>query len=524
MRAKLLIAAALLPFGAAVGAPAPAFNVDSLFVASIGGPAALDSLKRITAVRSVGEVNLNGLPGRFEQFYLAPDRFYIRVNFGDFNLVQAYDGTTAWKRDQNGQVSTLSGFERRELLSSVYFESFSYLLPGRLDGSDEYLGTVTENGRCLHKVAFYPLNADTILVYFECETGLRTMMRSRLDNIDAETMAGDYRWVAGILLPYHAKTIAAEAGLFVEFQSDTVDLHARVDSNIFAMPSGGAADFRFPPGRSFVEIKFRYHAGHVLVPGLINGRKGVFILDSGASANMFDKSFADELRLPIVGTLPARGMGGFERVELVKTDSISIGELTLFNQVAGSLDLSLLGRGGEGDTMFGGLLGYDFLSRLPVMVNFKDSLLTVFSPDSFLPLPGGHEMPIHLVMLVPAVTGELDGFSGEFIIDLGNALGLIIHRGFAEANRLQQVLHNVQDNAGLFGGIGGSLPGKTAFASTFRMGDIALDSLRVILPDASEGMAGSEEIAGNIGNLILEHFAVLFDYPRSRVIFYDADK
>ena len=56
----------------------------------------------------------------------------------------------------------------------------------------------------------------------------------------------------------------------------------------------------------------------------------------------------------------------------------------------------------------------------------------------------------------------------------------------------------------------------------FKIGDILIRSLRVILPEDSTGLSGSEEIDGNIGNLLLENFRVLFDYKRYRVIFYDA--
>jgi hypothetical protein len=127
-------------------------------------------------------------------------------------------------------------------------------------------------------------------------------------------------------------------------------------------------------------------------------------------------------------------------------------------------------------------------------------------------------------MLVPTVRGELNGIPGDFIVDLGNAFGLIIHQRFAQVNELEKKLDDIRDDLRAFGGIGGSLSGKTAFAATFKVGDILIQSLRVILPDSSAGLAGSQELAGNIGNLILENFNLLFDYKNSRLIFYDADR
>lgn len=507
------------------GSPICAFNLDSLLVVSIGGPEAYDRLESLTSSHAEGSVNLNGLQGRFEQYFVPPDRFYVEVSFENFSLVQAYDGQTAWQRDHNGQMSQLQGYEKRELLKNIYFESFSYLFPDRFAGSKEYRGETVKEAQTYHEVAFYPLNTDTVLVYFDHKSGLRKLMVTRLDNFSTVTYVNRYHDVSGILIPFYSKAIAEEAGLFSEFLIDTVELNGPVDISIFSMPLVGAADYHFPPGTHFVEIPFEYHAGHIRLPVTINGNRQVwFILDSGCSANILNGSLVDEMNLRVMGRLPAKGVGGFEDVELVKTDSLSIGELTLYNQVAGCIDLSLLDRDRAESEHVGGLLGYDFLSRFPVMINYKDSMLTVFNPDHFEPTQGGIEVAFHLTMLVPTVRGELNGIPGDFIVDLGNAFGLIIHQRFARVNELEKKLDDIQDSLRAFGGIGGSLSGKTAFAATFKVGDILIQSLRVILPDSSAGLAGSQELAGNIGNLILENFNLLFDYKNSRLIFYDADR
>jgi hypothetical protein len=57
-------------------------------------------------------------------------------------------------------------------------------------------------------------------------------------------------------------------------------------------------------------------------------------------------------------------------------------------------------------------------------------------------------------------------------------------------------------------------------ADSLRIGDIRIDSLRVIIPETSGGLAGSEELAGNIGNRVLENFRLLLDYGSRQVIFY----
>ena len=113
---------------------------------------------------------------------------------------------------------------------------------------------------------------------------------------------------------------------------------------------------------------------------------------------------------------------------------------------------------------------------------------------------------------------------GDFIVDLGNAFGLVIHNRFAEIHTLDSLLDHVEPIPQMIGGVGGTISGRTAFAATFKVGGVLLQSIKVLIPDSGGGLAGSEELAGNIGNLVLENFKILFDYANSRLIFYDADR
>jgi hypothetical protein len=280
----------------------------------------------------------------------------------------------------------------------------------------------------------------------------------------------------------------------------------------------------FPAGLDSVVVPFRYQAGHIKLPVIINGSTRVWmILDSGASANIFNKSVCEKLGLEIVGKLAAKGISAYEEVEMVRVDSFSIGNLSLHNQISGSLDLSTISSSGPDGAPFGGVLGYDFLSRFPVLVNYQDSTLTIYKPESFTPSDNGIEVGFHLTMKVPTVRGELNGLPGDFIVDLGNAFGLVIHNQFAKTHNLEKQLDNIEPIPQMIGGVGGTISGKTAFAATFKVGGVLIQSLKVLIPDFGGGLAGSEELAGNIGNLVLENFSILFDYANSRLIFYSTD-
>ncbi|MBN1211280.1 MAG: aspartyl protease family protein [candidate division Zixibacteria bacterium] len=504
---------------------AEAIDLDSLFEVSIGGPQARARLDRLVSYHAAGTVNISGLMGHFEEFFVPPDKFYLEVDFEHFNMVQAYDGQAAWQKDHNGFVSELEGYEKVNFLGEIYFSSYSYLFPRRIDGSYEYLGRAVKDGIKCHEVAFYPLNEDTVKVYFDINTGLRRFSTGKLDNLMTLAVIDDYRDVSGIMIPFHSRAETQVENLFTEFTIESVKLDEPFDPGIFSKPTVITADYKFPDDKEFVTIPFDYRLGHIYLKAVINGKKSAwFILDSGASGNIYHTAILDDLSLPLVGSLPAKGIGGFDEVQLVRSDSVTIGELTLYNQVSGVSDLTGIGLPGRDGLPFGGVLGYDLLSRFPLMVDYRDSTLTVFNPDSFTPPDSGHMIPFQLTMQVPTIKAELNGIPGSFIIDLGNPFSLIIHKNFVESNKLDEKLDDIRDISGEYGGVGGTVKGKTAYAAVFGFGDIRIQSLLVVLPGESEGISGSEKIAGNIGNLLLERFRVLFDYPRNRVIFYDPEK
>ena len=496
-----------LCFGIAISlllaVPAVAVEVDSLLVASVGGPAAVDSLREMTSFTAEGAVTLNGLPGRFTEYFVPPDRSHLRLDLGTFSMVQAYDGRTAWQKDQNGQVSELKGYEKQEILKATYFHSFSYLFPDRVPGDREYLGDTILAGRDCRRVAFYPLHRDTITAYYDTRTSLLSISESRLDNIVVRTEADDYRMVGGVMWPFHTRMVAVGAPLSMEYAYERIVINATVDPGIFDMPRDVSRDFPFPEGSDSIVIPFEYRAGHIHVPVVINGKTKIeLILDSGSSANIFDRTLALDLDLEVVGSMAAKGLSAYEQVDMIRVDSLAIGALTMYDQVVGAFDMKTVFGARVDGRIPGGTLGYDFLSRFPVAIDYRDSLLVIYNPERFTCPEGGSEVEFFLTMKVPTVRARLNGIPGDFIVDLGNAFGLVVHHRFAVANRLTEKLDDVRDNPQSIGGLGGPVSGKSAYAASFRIGDVMVQSLRVLLPDSDQGLAGSEEIAGNIGNLV----------------------
>lgn len=504
----------------ALVASVAAVDLDSLMVKSIGGPEALAKLRSLERVQQMGTVSFNNMEGKYISFFELPNKYYLEIDFPIFKMVQAYDGETAWQTNINGQVSIMNGMEKKQLMNDIYFMSSSTFFDDRLEGSKEYLGTEIIDSVEYHKVAFYPYNADTSYIYFDMNSELPMLRTSNSDIYSIKTQLYDFRFNDNILYAFKTVSTINPIGMKMSTITSQIIHNPDFDESIFEMPDPDNRDYSFPEGVDSVIIPMEYSNGHIKMDATINGQKKIkVILDSGASANIFNSGVLDEFNFEVVGTLPSIGIGGSEEINLMEIDSIEVGGLNLYGQVAGSMDMTAIAQGLMLGDDFGGIIGYDFLSRFPILVDYANHTLTVYNPDSFEPPQMGVEIPFYLTIQLPTITASLEGIEGDFIVDLGNAAGLIVHKKFSDNNKLEKLLEDVHANDAKIGGVGGDVGGKSGMTNNFRIGGMLIDSLRIFIPDTASGILGSREIAGNIGNRILENSKVLFDYRHSRLIF-----
>jgi len=500
-------------------------DLDSLLIKSVGGQKALDRIKSLKSYRMTGKMNWNGLEGAYEGLFKAPNKIKATANFGTFSIEQGFDSVNAWQKDIHGRIFDLAGFEKTEFMRSVYFMSFAYVVPGSFSGDAEFYGTVDYDNSSFYKVELYPFLNDTVAALFDLANGMQTIQIARLDSLSVITELGDYKNIDDVLIPFHSKSTAENTPMLTEITLDSVAFDIAVDDAQFKKPDVQLNDFHFPADSTSVTIPFRFSNGHVMVYVEVNGiKKGWFILDTGASATYYDATFVRDMELDYVGEIPSMGLGGFQQMQLVRMDSLNIGQLTMYNQTAGVIPLDQLRDQAQKKAPFGGLLGYDFFMRFPMLFDFQKQELTVFNPAKFALPENGVTHPFHLCMMIPTVTAEINGTTGDFLIDLGNSFGLIIHKKFGEQLTRLSTIDTGRVIERNLTGVGQSVSGRE-----IRLESLQINAHKIMIPEAilaesSYGLTGSWEIAGNIGTKVLEQFRVLIDYPNSRIVFYDLEE
>jgi hypothetical protein len=114
----------------------------------------------------------------------------------------------------------------------------------------------------------------------------------------------------------------------------------------------------------------------VLAPVMIKGRAFTFVVDTGASVSLIDRSLADQLGLPVSGdSQQVEGIGGVETVIPVKISGWTLGKIKLPTISIDKSSFSSTGLGGNAR----GLLGSDVWNEFGmVTIDYTNQTLTVY--------------------------------------------------------------------------------------------------------------------------------------------------
>jgi len=140
-------------------------------------------------------------------------------------------------------------------------------------------------------------------------------------------------------------------------------------------------DFDWEPGPERKDYhSFRFIHGKVLVPSLVNGEEEVhLIFDTGASYNIFSHSLADKVEYTRLENRTLTGVSG--RIDDIrKVDEVRIG-LAGIEQVSHlTMAFDLDGISRILGTEIGGLIGYPFLLRCVISIDYRTGSIRII-PD-----------------------------------------------------------------------------------------------------------------------------------------------
>jgi hypothetical protein len=171
------------------------------YVKAAGGSKALSKIQTMTLEGSFTNA-ADGKSGTYTFDTKLPNRYYSELVVGDKNVIEAYNGKSAWHQTAAGELGTLLGQEglQLEAASSYYNAHFLNLKKNKL--ALAFVGHAQVGGKDALQVEVTAPTGMKREVFFDPQTHLIVKEAGPLGGVNEEVFYDDYREVDGVKLPY----------------------------------------------------------------------------------------------------------------------------------------------------------------------------------------------------------------------------------------------------------------------------------------------------------------------------------
>ena len=447
--------------------------------------------------------------------WVTSDGAYRRVTkrkFDESEVVLTASGGA--RLDWNGWLRKLEGRELERWRSVAYeAHTLAFGPSGRMAQAEV---SVSDDKKS-YVLRFTPEGGAPMTWCIDAKTFLPT--RSVRPGWDTEVTSdySDWREMNGVLTPRHIKVS--------ETEKPTFDVE-RKDASV----AKGTRTFKLPKGRndtrmakSVPPIPFTMEASHIVFNVSVNGRPPMaFILDTGADQNIIATSQLANYGLEVYAKSRSTGGGNEAEYDYSKDATLTLPGVELRKQHVAVLDQDGLEK--ALGVKFGGILGYDFISRFVIEIDYQKKLITLHDPATWQYAGSGAIVPVVIDEGIPFTHAKLEvaghEFPAFFVVDFGAAETMTLTSAYVKANdlaALAQTNSTVNRPAGLE---------KQFFAQNntrghidrLELGPLAIETIPVNMSVNTGGAYASKNFSGTIGESIYKRYRVFLDYTRDRVI------
>lgn len=270
-----------------------------------------------------------------------------------------------------------------------------------------------------------------------------------------------------------------------------------------------------PEARFITEFPFRQFSGGVImlkarfenIPDSLN-----FILDTGSGGISLDSATCAEFTIPITSTdSTVTGIGGVRRVPFAFDRKLHFPGLTVEHLNFHVNDYSVL------TSVYGekidGIIGYSFLSRYIVKIDFDSNRIAVYSPGRIKYPEDGHilhpvftSLPIQWLRIKDR---QRMGFN--FYFDTGAGLCFLMSEKYAaDSSVLMSKRKPVITQAE---GMGGKLQMRLTVVKELKIGPYRFKHVPTYLYKDDYNVTSYPYVGGLIGNDLLRRFNIILNYP-----------
>jgi hypothetical protein len=467
----------------------------------------------------VSESNQDGIVGRVEEWITTSGTYRVTTKreYDDGDLVVSQH--FAKRRDWNGFVRDMQGRELSLFRTEIFEKSVIIFGPpaqmpetvvSQSDDKKSYLLQTT------------PAGGVPMTFYIDAATWLPAKSVRPGDDTEITSTYEDWRQTGGILTPNRVKVTETDKPEY-EWKQISLRFENRIAGGAFQAPKAGPPDAFLQHGAA--PIPFNFENSHIIFKVQLNGREPIwFLLDTGADENVINTPRLADFGLKTYGKTSTTGGGGSAEYAYAAGASFKLPGVELLNQHVGILDQT--GIEHALGMPLGGILGYDFISRFVVEIDYQKKLLTLHDPKGWSYSGTGYVVPVTFDGGIPFAAGVISvatkpNIPAYFVLDFGAAETMTLTSPFVKVNdllNLAQTNANVNRPAGLENQFF-SQNNVRGHIERLQLGKLNARSIPVNLSVNVKGAYASTNFSGTIGEGVFHRYHVFLDYARNRIIY-----
>src|SRR6266851_3267057 len=170
------------------------------YVKASGGSRALGRIQTLALEGSF--TSEDGKTGTYTLDTRLPNRYYSELLVGEKNLIEAYNGKSAWHQTAAGELGTLVGPEGMQLEAAAQYYNSRLLNLKKSKITLVFVGHALVRGRDALQLEVTTATGMKRQVFFDPQTHLLVKEAATVGGVEEEILYDDYRTVDGVKLPY----------------------------------------------------------------------------------------------------------------------------------------------------------------------------------------------------------------------------------------------------------------------------------------------------------------------------------
>jgi hypothetical protein len=170
------------------------------YVKAVGGGRALARIQTLTLEGTF--TTDDGKSGTFTLDTKLPNRYYSELLVGEKNLIEAYNGKSAWHQSPAGELGTLVGPEGMQLEAAAQYYNSRLLNLKKNKITLALVGHARVRGKDALQLEVTTAAGVKRQVFFDAQTHLIVKEAATVGGIEEEILYDDYRTVEGVKLPH----------------------------------------------------------------------------------------------------------------------------------------------------------------------------------------------------------------------------------------------------------------------------------------------------------------------------------